>query len=114
MRISRHRSDRNSKRISVQRPLRAAVEPLESRVLLASATVNFTGAALWTDKSGGTHGVPLATVKVMTGTTTLATVQTDVSGSYSGSFSFDPAGGAISVFARIFAQNAAAEVESTA
>jgi hypothetical protein len=87
------------------------IEHLEERRLLTAVSVS--GAAQWTDASGGTHAVPLSTVEIrstaeMNTDPPLATCQTDINGNFSGSFNFSSN---VTVFARIFARNPAADVK---
>ncbi len=82
----------------------------------ALASVNVSGQAQWSDAGGAAHGIPLAIVEIRSTAQAntdppLATIRTDLTGAFSGSFSFDTSGGPLTIFARIFARNAAADVK---
>jgi len=88
----------------------------QSAAAAATVAVNVSGRVMWTDAAGGTHPVPLAAVQIRStaqanGDPPLATAQTDLAGNYTATVNVDVSGGAVNLFARIFARNPAADVK---
>jgi hypothetical protein len=94
---------------------------LESRVTPASGPVTLGGFASWTDGASGNHAIPLDTRVQIFGTNTAGmttmladNVTTDLTGNYTTTIMFDPAGGPLTVSATIFAQSPYADVQPMA
>jgi Quinohemoprotein amine dehydrogenase, alpha subunit domain III len=87
--------------------------------LPSPAAVNLTvqGKVEWTDRTGGRHGLPLATVEIrdsdLVGSDLVATVQTDMAGNYSAAVNHDDGllQGNPDIFVRVLARSPAAEIK---
>lgn len=96
------------------------ISALERRCLLSTVSVNVSGSAAWTDWNGGTHSVPFADVEIRStaqapNAAPLGMGTTDINGNFTiSNVNVDTTSGPATIFARIYARNPAAQVESSA
>lgn len=99
-----------------------AVAPPEPKVakaaaVFAAAALTVSGKVQWTDRNGGLHGLPMATVEIrddeLIGSDLITTVTTDAGGNYTASFSFDDgiAQGNPDIFVRVLARSVVADIK---